>query len=289
MRIVVKDLNYTYSEKSKSLAVHALKNVSLTIEEGDFFGIIGETGSGKSTFIQHLNGLIKTSENKGELLVGDFNLTDKKCDYKKLRSKVGMVFQYPEYQLFAETVEADVEFGLKNCKPEMSEAERKTAVKRAIELVGLNYLEVKDKSPFELSGGQKRRVAIAGVLVLEPEVLVLDEPAAGLDPIGKEELIKLLKDIHGKTVKTTVIVSHDMNLIMEECTRVALFHKGEIVREGTPEQVFKDKDCVLKAGLNFPLTAKLYHALREKGIEIETDLKAENFIKAVTDYYRGKR
>ncbi len=289
MRIVVENLNYTYSEKSKSLAVHALKNVNLTIEEGDFFGIIGETGSGKSTFIQHLNGLIKTSAEKGKITVGEFNLTDKKCNYKKLRSKVGMVFQYPEYQLFAETVEADVMFGLKNCKPEMPEEEKKFAVQRALELVGLDYFAIKDKSPFELSGGQKRRVAIAGVLVLEPEVLVLDEPAAGLDPAGKKEILRLLKSLHGDIVRTTIIVSHDMNLIMEECNRVSLFHKGEIVKTDSPENIFKDKNLILSSGLKFPLTAKLYHALKDKGIEIQTNLKAENFINAVAEYYRGKK
>ena len=290
MQVVVKNLNYTYSKNSKSVAVKALKGINLTIEEGDFFGIIGETGSGKSTFIQHLNGLIKTTKEDCECLkIGEFDLTEKKCNYKKLRSKVGMVFQYPEYQLFAETVEADVMFGLKNCKPEMTEEEKSSAVKKALELVGLNYYEIKDKSPFELSGGQKRRVAIAGVLVLEPEVLILDEPAAGLDPKGKRELLKLLKEIHGKTVKTTVIVSHDMNLIMEECDKVALFHKGNVAKVDAPENIFKDKELVSLCGLKFPLTASLYHALKEKGVSLKTNLKVENFIKAVTEYYKGEQ
>ena len=186
MQVEAKNLTYVYSEKSKSLAVKALDDITLTIDEGDFFGIIGQTGSGKTTFVQHLNGLIKMEKNKGELRVGEYDLSDKKCDYKGLRARVGMVFQYPEYQLFAETVKEDVAFGLKNFKNDMSEEQKEESIKEAIELVGLDYEKVKDKSPFELSGGQKRRVAIAGVIVTKPEVLVLDEPAAGLDPLGKK-------------------------------------------------------------------------------------------------------
>lgn len=289
MRIVSENLSYTYSEKIKSMSVRALNNVSLVIEEGDFFGVIGETGSGKSTFIQHLNGLIKTDGSKGKITVGEFDLTDKKCDFKKLRSKVGMVFQYPEYQLFAETVEADVTFGLKNCHPEYTEEEKKQATKEAIELMGLCYEEIKDKSPFELSGGQKRRVAIAGVLVLKPEVLVLDEPAAGLDPKGKTELLSLLKDIHGKIVKTIIIVSHDMNLITEHCNKVAVFHKGEVLTSGAPGQIFKNIECIKTAGLRLPLTAKIYFALKEKGIELEGDLTEKNVIEKISLLKGGKK
>ena len=168
MRIVAQDLTYTYNAKSP-FASQALCGVTLTIEEGEFFGIIGHTGSGKSTFVQHLNALIRLTG--GSLKLGEYDLADKKCKFLELRSKVGMVFQYPEYQLFAETVEKDVMFGLKNFAKDMKEEEMKAAVREALEIVDLNYAEIKDKSPFELSGGQKRRVAIAGVIVTKPEVL----------------------------------------------------------------------------------------------------------------------
>jgi len=172
MQVEVKNLTYTYSEKSKDLATRALDNVSLTINEGEFFGIIGQTGSGKTTFVQHLNGLIKITNENSSIQIGQFKLQDKKCDYLGLRAKVGMVFQYPEHQLFAETVFEDVAFALKNFEPNLSEIEVQDRVRSAIEMVGLNYQKVKEKSPFELSGGQKRRVAIAGVIVAKPEVLV---------------------------------------------------------------------------------------------------------------------
>ena len=223
MRIVAKGLTYTYDPKSP-FASHALNGVDLTIEEGEFYGIIGHTGSGKSTFVQHLNALIRLTG--GSLRVGDYDLADKKCKFIELRSKVGMVFQYPEYQLFAETVEKDVAFGLKNFRKDMGEEERAAAVREALETVGLSYAEMEGRSPFELSGGQKRRVAIAGVIVTKPEVLILDEPAAGLDPLGKQELMELLHRIHGGWCKTVVIVSHDMDEIAENCTRAAVFSEG---------------------------------------------------------------
>jgi len=206
MRIEVKDLTYVYSEKSKDMAVTALDNVSLTVEEGEFFGIIGQTGSGKSTFVQHLNGLIKVCKDRGSIKIGEYDLTDKKCDFKSLRAKVGMVFQYPEYQLFAETVFDDVAFGLKNFNKDITEKELADRVKESIELVGLNFDKVKNKSPFELSGGQKRRVAIAGVIVTRPEVLVLDEPAAGLDPKGKRDFLAFLKNYNGRLEKLSCSV-----------------------------------------------------------------------------------
>ena len=214
MQIVAEKLSHVYSPKSK-FAVAALKDVSLTIDEGEFFGIIGHTGSGKSTFVQHLNGLIKADKGSGKLRVGEFDLLDKKCDFKKLRAKIGMVFQYPEYQLFADTVEADVAFGLRNFFPGLKEEEVKFRVKEALETVGLDYEEVKEKSPFDLSGGQKRRAAIAGVIVTKPEILVLDEPVAGLDPKGKKEFFALLHALHASFVRTVVIVSHDMDNVAE--------------------------------------------------------------------------
>lgn len=284
MRIVAENLSYTYSAKTK-FAVKALDNVSLTIEEGEFFGIIGHTGSGKSTFIQHLNGLIRPKKGMGTVKVGNFDLSDKKCDVKKLRAKVGMVFQYPEQQLFAETVAADVAFGLKNFeKPD--ENETAARVREAIETVGLDYEAVKDKSPFDLSGGQKRRVAIAGVIVTRPEVLVLDEPVAGLDPRGKKEFFKLLHELHGGFVKTVIIVSHDMDNVAEHCTRVAVFDHGKIYRTATPEELFSDADELINLGLDVPVTGYLAARLKEKGVNIKTDYTAADFVEKVLAYYK---
>lgn len=287
MRIVAENLSYVYSEKSKSLAVQAISGVSVTVESGEFFGIVGKTGSGKSTFVQHLNGLIKVGKDKGKLTVGDFDLTDKKCDYRALRSRVGMVFQYPEYQLFAETVREDVAFGLKNFMPDLGENDMEERIKTALELVGLDYEKIKDKSPFELSGGQKRRVAIAGVIVTRPEILVLDEPAAGLDPKGKREFIALLKRLHEKFVKTVIIVSHDMNLISENCDRAAVFSGGRIVAVGIPKEIFTDNEDILSDGLDLPLTAYVTKRLKEQGIDVNNDLTEEGFISAVALKYGG--
>lgn len=278
MRIVAKELTYVYGEKSKNLAVKALDNVSLTIEEGEFFGIIGQTGSGKSTFVQHLNGLIRVGKKKGSLTVGEFDLSNKKCDFKSLRAKLGMVFQYPEYQLFAETVKDDVAFGLKNFAKDLSSEEREERVRQAVEIVGLDYQKIKDKSPFELSGGQKRRVAIAGVIVTRPEVLVLDEPAAGLDPVGKKEFIALLHKLHKSFVKTIILVSHDMNLVSENCDRVAVFSHGKVVNVGTPKEVFSDYENIEKLSLDLPVTAKLERALKNAGVDVNTDLTVEDFV-----------
>ena len=280
MQIVTKGLKYSYDIKSKFKS-DALNGIDLTINEGDFMAIIGKTGSGKSTLVQHLNGLIKIQKNSGSIVIGDYDLADKDCDFRSLRAKVGMVFQYPEYQLFAESVFEDVAFGLKNFKPEMSEQDVKSAVKSALEIVGLNYFEVADKSPFDLSGGQKRRVAIAGVLVTRPEILVLDEPVAGLDPRGKEDLLNLLHAVHNDFVKTIIIVSHDMDIVAEHCNKVAVMNGGKVVAYGTPKEVFADKDAITSAGLELPLTAYLMERLLEVGVKIDSDLTEENFIKAL--------
>jgi energy-coupling factor transport system ATP-binding protein len=287
MRIEVKNLTYIYSEKSKALAVKAVDDVSLTIPEGEFFGIIGHTGSGKTTFVQHLNGLIKIGKNKGSIKIGEYDLTDKKCDFKSLRSKVGMVFQYPEYQLFAETVKEDVAFGIKNFMPKTSPEQTERMVKEAIETVGLNYDEMKDKSPFELSGRQKRRVAIAGVIVTRPEVLVLDEPAAGLDPVGKSEFIALLHKLHQSFVKTIILVSHDMNLVSENCTSVAVFSGGKITAVGTPKEIYSDYQNIEQLGLDLPVTAYLQKELCSAGISIDCDLTVSDFIDKICERVKG--
>ncbi len=303
MRIVAEHLSYTYNAKSP-FETAALKDVSLTIEEGEFFGIIGHTGSGKSTFVQHLNGLLRLPSSmkkyrpekpkKGMLpppatvlKVGDFDLTDKKTDFRALRRSVGMVFQYPEYQLFAETVRDDVAFGLKNfSETKLSDQEIDAAVQAALEVVGLDFGELREKSPFELSGGQKRRVAIAGVIVTRPEVLVLDEPAAGLDPLGKREVMELLHKLHREWCKTVVIVSHDMDEISENCTRAAVFADGRVTCVLPPRELFRRADELTALGLDVPLTAKLCALLRERGIEIDCDFTTEDFCEKVLEYWR---
>ena len=286
MRIVAKGLTYTYNPKSP-FASQALKGVDLTIEEGEFFGIIGHTGSGKSTFVQHLNALIRLTG--GALSVGEYDLSDKKCNFIELRSKVGMVFQYPEYQLFAETVEKDVEFGLKNFRKDMTETERADAVREALETVGLDYQRVRNKSPFELSGGQKRRVAIAGVIVTKPEILILDEPAAGLDPLGKKELMELLHTIHGGWCKTVVIVSHDMDEIAENCTNAAVFSEGEVVLKGKPSEIFSHSQKLFSLGLDVPVTARCALLLKERGISVSTDFTCDDFADKVLALWKAAK
>ena len=280
MRVETEKLSYAYGE-SKALKNPALKEITLTVEEGEFFGIIGQTGSGKTTFVQHLNGLIKLNKNSGSIKIGEFDLGEKKCDFKKLRSRLGMVFQYPEYQLFAETVFEDVAFGVKNFMPETTPEQVEILVKDALETVGLNYQKIKDKSPFELSGGQKRRVAIAGVIVTKPEVLVLDEPVAGLDPQGKREFVALLHKLHQTFVKTVILVSHDMDLVAENCTRAAVFAHGEILTVGTPKEIFSSQEKIKETGLDLPLTAYLTKTLESAGINAQNDFTVDGFIEAV--------
>ena len=283
-------LSHTYNPRSP-FETQALSDVNLTIESGDFFGIIGHTGSGKSTFVQYLNALIKlpTAEKKYKpkkggqpttvLKVNGFDLTNKNTQFKQLRKKVGMVFQYPEYQLFAETVFADVAFGLKNfANKELSENEIRQEVKQAIQTVGLDYDQIKNRSPFELSGGQKRRVAIAGVIVTKPEILVLDEPAAGLDPLGKQEIMRLLHDIHKTWCKTVIIVSHDMDEIAENCSRAAVFSEGKTILVATPKEIFSHMEELAQKSLDIPFAAKITHALQQKGIRIDNDFTVEDFV-----------
>ncbi|MGN0807692.1 MAG: energy-coupling factor transporter ATPase [Candidatus Coproplasma sp.] len=301
--IKISDLSYTYSAKSP-FASHALKGVSLTIPEGEFFGVIGHTGSGKSTLVQHLNALIKLPKaskkykkpkvKKGEvppaepkIEIGKYDLSNKKCDWQALRSDVGMVFQYPEYQLFAETVFADVAFGLKNFKKGVTQEELNTAVRESLEAVGLNFEEIKDKSPFELSGGQKRRVAIAGVIVTKPKILILDEPAAGLDPLGKKDIMALLHKLHREWCKTVIIVSHDMDEIAENCTLCAVLSDGELFDCATPSKLFKRYDELKALGLDVPLTAKICKLLSDDGLNLECDFTSQGFSEAVVAALKG--
>ena len=296
--VIAENVSHVYNPKSP-FETYALNGATLTVDSGAFFGIIGYTGSGKSTFVQHLNALLKlpTAEKhyrpkrkKGEevpvrLTVAGYDLTDKKTDFRSLRKNVGMVFQYPEYQLFAETVFDDVAFGLRNfSEHSLSREETEQAVREALEMVGLQYTAVKDRSPFELSGGQKRRVAIAGVLVSRPQILVLDEPAAGLDPQGKAEIMQLLHKVHSEWCKTVIVVSHDMDEISEHCTEAAAFGGGRVLAQGTPQEVFSSMEQVREMGLDTPFTAKLTFALRRRGLEIASDLTRADLVKAILLY-----
>lgn len=283
--IKVSNLTYTYSKKTPYEKV-ALNGVSLTINEGDFVGIIGHTGSGKSTFIQHLNGLIKTQQ--GEIQVFDINLTQKKPkpDLRKLRGIVGMVFQYPEYQLFADTVEKDIAFGPKNLK--LSKEEISERVKKSMQAVGLDYDTYKDRSPFDLSGGQKRRVAIAGVLAMMPKVLILDEPTAGLDPIGKKQILNLIRNLKNTITPTVIVISHDINEITQYCTRLVVFDNAKIAFDMTAPQLFTHEKELKSIGLDIPLAVKVNNYLNANGIALEGDIiTPQQLVSAICKYKNG--
>lgn len=283
MSIVIENLSFVYSPKTP-FEHKALDNISLTVEDGDFLGIIGATGSGKSTFIQHLNGLIKLTS--GKITVDGIELHNKP-DLKKLRAEVGMVFQYPEYQLFDETVEKDVSFGPKNLGLKKDEiAER---VKEAVETVGLDYEQFKERSPFELSGGQKRRVAIAGVIAMRPQILVLDEPTAGLDPVGRIEMFDLIAKLKETTVKTIIMVSHNMDEISEVANKIAVLEHGKLRFHGTSKELFKHAEELEEIGLDIPTAIKLKNELKARGVELSDDIvTANDFVEAVVKW-REKR
>ena len=277
MSIEIKDLSYVYSPGTP-YACTALDKVSLTVDEGDFVGIIGKTGSGKSTFIQHLNALIRLQS--GSLKVFGIDLSAKKPDLKKLRGTVGMVMQYPEYQLFDETVEKDVSYGPKNLG--LSEEEIKGRVREAIGLVGLDYDEVKDRSPFELSGGQKRRVAIAGVIAMKPRVLVLDEPTAGLDPRGKRDILALVHKLKETSSPTVLIISHDMDAVAEHCNKVALFSKGKIASVGSPREIFYDDALLNETEMDRPAVVRIVKEMERRGVLLaERPVTRAEFVAAV--------
>ena len=247
----------------------ALKAVSLSIQDGEFVGIIGHTGSGKSTLITHLNGLERSAP--GAVFVNGVDLGAKDADLIAVRRTVGLVFQYPEYQLFEETVGKDIAFGPANLGLDAAEIDRRVA--HAMNQVGLDAALI-EKSPFELSGGQKRRAAIAGVLAMEPSILVLDEPAAGLDPAGRREMLELIRDIH-KSGVTIVMVSHSMDDVGRYCDRLFVLSKGEITLSGTPAEVFMHADTLKEVGLDVPECAKLANRLREAGFDMPEGIYSE--------------
>ena len=264
--IYANNLNFVYNPKSP-FEKHALKDISLSINKGEFVAIVGHTGSGKTTFVQHLNALVR--HQSGDLFVAGLNLADKKLDLKKLRGSVGMVFQYPEYQLFADTILEDVAFGPRNFGVAREDAYK--LAKNALETVGLDFEQIKSKSPFDLSGGEKRRVALAGVLAMKPQILVLDEPTAGLDPQGKREILSLVKSINKQKGITVVMVSHDMNEVYENADRVIVFRDGGVVYDLPPRQLFKLEDQIVSMNLEIPQMAQFTNALEKQGIVLPDD------------------
>ncbi|MFZ5942561.1 MAG: energy-coupling factor transporter ATPase [Bacillota bacterium] len=267
MSIEILNLYHTY-QTGTPYETHALQDINIKINEGDFIGLIGHTGSGKSTLIQHLNGLLKPS--KGEIRIDGVNITEKGIKLRDIRKKVGLVFQYPEHQLFEETVLKDISFGPLNLG--ISSEEVNQRVKKAMEMVNLKYEQIKDQSPFNLSGGQKRRVAIAGVLAMEPKYLVLDEPTAGLDPRGRDEILEQIKYLH-KTLKITIIlVSHSMDDVARLANKLIVMHKGKVELEGTPREVFQKPEILKAIGLGVPTVSALVKCLGNKGFPIKTDL-----------------
>ena len=262
----VKNLKYEYS-KGTPFQIGALKGVSVDFELGEIVGVIGHTGSGKSTLLQHLNGLLKPES--GEVFFQDENIWSSKENVRKCRFGVGLCFQYPEHQLFESTVYEDIAFGPKNMG--LSESEIKERVLESIKFVGLteDYL---DKSPFDLSGGEKRRVAIAGVISMKPKVLVLDEPTAGLDPVGKNDLLQLIKHYNKTTGSTVIFVSHNMDDVALVADRVLVLSDGNIVMNGTVEEVYSKGDELLKLGLDVPEITRVFLKLKEAGYDVPTDV-----------------
>lgn len=265
MPIEIKDISHIYMEKTP-YEKKALNNVSLTINDGDFVAIAGHTGSGKSTLMQHLNGLL--NPNKGKVFIDGIDINKKK-DKQTLnaRRSVGVVFQYPEQQLFEESIFADIAFGPRNFG--LSESEVEQRVKEAMDFVELDYEEYKDKSPFLLSGGQMRRVAIAGIIALKPKYLVLDEPTAGLDPRLKQNLLQKVKKLHQKEKMTIIMVSHNMDDIALLADKVAIMRQGKLMIYGEPREVFTHKDVIEQAGLLEPEVMQLLRKIKEYGLDIE--------------------
>ena len=282
MSIIVKDLKHIYSKNGPFERV-ALNNISFTIDDGEFIGLIGHTGSGKSTLVEHLNGLLKPDS--GQIIIDGIDITDKKCKLTEIRSKVGLVFQYPEYQLFEETVYKDIAYGPSNMN--LSQDEIKRRVFDAAQFVGLDS-SILDSSPFDLSGGQKRRVAIAGVLAMEPKVLILDEPTAGLDPAGRNDLLERLKHLHKEKGITIILVSHSMEDIADTVERVMVMSEGELVAFDTINNIFAQSNLLKKIGLDVPQICSVIDYLKSKGYSFpESVCTVEDTADIIFDIIKG--
>ena len=267
MSIKIENLTHIYMPKTP-FEKKALDDINLVIEDGEFLALIGHTGSGKSTLIQHLNGLLEPSS--GRILVDNIDITNKETKLTDIRKKIGLVFQYSEYQLFEETIEKDIAFGPNNLG--LSEEEVSDRVKRAMEMVGLDYESYKDVSPFDLKKKKKRRVAIAGVIAMEPKVLILDEPTAGLDPKGRDDILEQIKTLHEKYKMTIVLVSHSMEDVGKLAERIVVMNKGKIALMGKPAEIFKEVETLESIGLAVPQVTYLMRALREKGFNVSDEV-----------------
>ena len=272
--IIVEQLRHVYSAGTP-FEVAAIEDIDLTIPQGQLVGIIGHTGSGKSTFIQHLNALL--APNAGKVICGGKDINESKISRRDVKHQVGLVFQYPEYQLFEETVYKDIAFGPKNMK--LSEEEIDQRVREAAGFVGVEE-ELFDKSPLELSGGQKRRIAIAGVIAMRPGVLILDEPTAGLDPAGCRQILDNICDYRKKTGSTVIIVSHNMDDAARLADRIVVFDHGTIAMDGSPEQVFSRPEELTAIGLSVPHAAAIAMALRQRGVKLEGSIYTHEQLKA---------
>ena len=283
MSIVIEQLNYTYSAGSPFQS-DALVDINLELPDGLLIGLMGHTGSGKSTLVQHLNGLIKPTS--GRIFVQGVEITAKDADKRALRQKVGLVFQYPEYQLFEETVAKDIAYGPHNLGLDAATiAER---VDEAMGMVGLD-LSLKERSPLDLSGGQRRRVAIAGVLAMRPEILVLDEPTAGLDPRGRDEILGLVRDYHAKTQGMVIMVSHSMDDMARMADLLVVMNHGRVAMQGTPREIFSQSEQLRQIGLGVPAVVRLGDMLRERGVPVPKDvLTIKEMEQALLALYRGE-
>lgn len=282
--ISIRNVSYIYNE-GMPFEKKALNNINLEIDAGEFIALIGHTGSGKSTLVQHLNGLNEPTS--GEILYDGINYREKDNKIATLRQKVGLVFQYPEYQLFEETVIKDIAFGAVN--QGLSEKEVDLRVRRAMERVGLSYDDIGEESPFSLSGGQKRRVAIAGILAMEPEVLVLDEPTAGLDPHGSREILNEIMGIYDTTDTTIVLVSHSMEEVAQLATRMIVMDNGEVRMDDTPREIFKREKELEAIGLGVPQVRSAMTMLREKGLDVEENcITVDEALKELTNWWEAR-
>lgn len=267
MSIKIENLTHVYMANGP-FEKKALDNVNLDIKDGEFIALIGHTGSGKSTLIQHMNGLLEATS--GKIIVDGEDITQKGVKLSDVRKKVGLVFQYPEYQLFEETIAKDIAYGPTNLGLDAEDIDKR--VKKSMEMVGLDYEVYKDKSPFDLSGGQKRRVAIAGVIAMEPKTLILDEPTAGLDPKGRDDILEQIQLLHSKYNMTIILVSHSMEDVAKIAQRVIVMNKGKVALEGTPAEVFKHVKELEEIGLGVPQVTYLMMKLRERGYKVSDEV-----------------
>lgn len=284
MSIQVRNLTHIYSKGMPDEQL-ALDHVSFNIYDKEIVGVIGHTGSGKSTLLQHLNGLLKADS--GTVEIDGTDITASGVSMREIRRKVGLVFQYPEYQLFEETVALDVAFGPKNLG--LSESEIESRVREALELVGLDYEEIKDRSPFELSGGQKRRVAIAGVIAMKPHVLILDEPTAGLDPGAHKEILNMIRKVHSSQENIIIFVSHNMADVADLSDKVIVMDEGKLVMSGTPQDVFCQQERLAEIGLSVPPVTDFMHRLRKGGLNIDDSILTVKEAEAVLYEYLQRK